>query len=64
MSVVNDENVKAGYILSEDAEANIFEAEQSGILNAEGKERDGDVFHCALQPRHPAVGLSPLSADP
>jgi len=32
VSDVNNENVKAGYILSEDAEANIFEAEQSGIL--------------------------------
>jgi hypothetical protein len=35
VSAVNDvnyDNVKAGYILSEDAEANIFEAAQSGIL--------------------------------
>ena len=32
VSDVNNDNVKAGYILSEDAEANIFEAAQSGIL--------------------------------
>jgi hypothetical protein len=32
VSDVNYDNVKAGYILSDDAEANIFEATQSGIL--------------------------------
>jgi hypothetical protein len=32
VSDVNTDNVKAGYILSEDAEANVFEAAQSGIL--------------------------------
>ena len=32
VSDVNDDNVKAGYILSEDADANIFEAAHSGIL--------------------------------
>jgi hypothetical protein len=32
VSEVNNDNVKAGYILSDDAEANIFEAAQSGIL--------------------------------
>ena len=32
VSDVNNDDVKAGYILSEDAEANIFEAAQSGIL--------------------------------
>jgi hypothetical protein len=33
VSDVNNDNVKAGYILSDDAEANIFEAEQSGTLS-------------------------------
>jgi hypothetical protein len=32
VSDVNNDNVKAGYILGEDAEANIFEAAHSGIL--------------------------------
>ena len=32
VSDVNNDNVEAGYILRDDAEANIFEAEQSGIL--------------------------------
>jgi hypothetical protein len=32
VSDVNSDNVKAGYILRDDAEANVFEAEQSGIL--------------------------------
>ena len=32
VSDVNNDNVKAGYVLSEDAEANIFEAAQSGIV--------------------------------
>jgi hypothetical protein len=32
VSEVNNDNVKAGYILSEDAEANIFEAAHSGIV--------------------------------
>jgi hypothetical protein len=32
VSDVNNDNFKAGYILSEDAEANIFEAAHSGIL--------------------------------
>ena len=32
VSDVNNDNVKAGYILSEDAEVNIFEAAHSGIL--------------------------------
>ena len=33
VSDVNNDNVEAGYILSDDAEANIFEAAHSGILN-------------------------------
>jgi hypothetical protein len=33
VSDVNNNNVEAGYILSDDAEANIFEAAHSGILN-------------------------------
>jgi hypothetical protein len=32
VSDVNNDNVKAGYVLNDDAEANIFEAAQSGIL--------------------------------
>jgi hypothetical protein len=33
VSDVNNDNVEAGYILSDDAEANVFEAAHSGILN-------------------------------
>jgi hypothetical protein len=44
VSDVNGDNVEAGYILSDDAEANIFEAAHSGILTTGSAKGEGHDF--------------------